>query len=284
VLPDYGIKIEKAPQLRAKRCSGSDSRCVDEACESAAARQVARRFGMAASTVPDTPMFCAMGGRKVPLKVALQPIRKRRAEKTFLQIGIVSHASRSSDSAGWSGRTGRVHGKNSSLVNRFPHNSNCVAAFRPMAVAPGGVKAILRRRNRQILHRGWRPGHTAAVRGRLCKGGWHCHGIAGQNLSLRWPSACLRAAMRLNDRPTFDPRVFLAWVRSVEGRTTAEYDKNQWCSRKGTRHASFISKEAGSKLTVVSHNGKKLVAIWADSFFGEGCLARQLLRMHRPPA
>jgi len=66
--PDYGIKIEKAPQLPGKalfrkRFEGA----VDEACESAAARQVARRFGMAASTVPDTPMFCRRwGGRKVP--------------------------------------------------------------------------------------------------------------------------------------------------------------------------------------------------------------------------
>jgi transposase len=50
--PDCGIKAEKVPQLPSKapfRKRFEDA--VGEACESAAARQVARRFGMPASTV-----------------------------------------------------------------------------------------------------------------------------------------------------------------------------------------------------------------------------------------
>jgi transposase len=50
--PDCGIKIEKVPQLPSKApFSKRFEDAVGEACESAAARQVARRFGMAASTV-----------------------------------------------------------------------------------------------------------------------------------------------------------------------------------------------------------------------------------------
>ena len=50
--PDCGIKIEKVPQLPSKApFSKRFEGAIGEACESAAARQVARRFGMAASTV-----------------------------------------------------------------------------------------------------------------------------------------------------------------------------------------------------------------------------------------
>ena len=50
--PDCGIKIEKVPQLPSKApFSRRFEEAVGEACESAAARQVARRFGLPASTV-----------------------------------------------------------------------------------------------------------------------------------------------------------------------------------------------------------------------------------------
>jgi len=50
--PDCGIKAEKVPQLPSKApFSKRFEDAVGEACESAAARQVARRFGMPASTV-----------------------------------------------------------------------------------------------------------------------------------------------------------------------------------------------------------------------------------------
>ena len=50
--PDCGIKIEKVPQLPSKApFSKRFEDAVGEACESAAARSVARRFGLPASTV-----------------------------------------------------------------------------------------------------------------------------------------------------------------------------------------------------------------------------------------
>ena len=50
--PDCGIKIEKVPQLPSKApFSRRFEDAVGEACESAAARPVARRFGLPASTV-----------------------------------------------------------------------------------------------------------------------------------------------------------------------------------------------------------------------------------------
>jgi transposase len=50
--PDCGIKTEKVPQLPSKApFSKRFEDAIGEACESAAARQVARRFGMPASTV-----------------------------------------------------------------------------------------------------------------------------------------------------------------------------------------------------------------------------------------
>jgi transposase len=50
--PDCGIKIEKVPQLPSKApFSKRFEDAVGEACESAAARQVARRFGSPARTV-----------------------------------------------------------------------------------------------------------------------------------------------------------------------------------------------------------------------------------------
>jgi transposase len=50
--PDCGIKIEKVPQLPSKApFSKRFEDAVGQACESAAARQVALRFGLASSTV-----------------------------------------------------------------------------------------------------------------------------------------------------------------------------------------------------------------------------------------
>ncbi|MBZ5622036.1 MAG: transposase family protein [Acidobacteriia bacterium] len=51
--PDCGIKMEKVPQLPSKApFSKRFEDAVGQACESAAARQVALRFGLPASTVP----------------------------------------------------------------------------------------------------------------------------------------------------------------------------------------------------------------------------------------
>src|ERR1039457_6400235 len=88
--------------------------------------------------------------------------------------------------------------------------------------------------------------------------------------------------MNLNKRPAFDPKVFLALGKIGEGRTTAEYDKNQMVFAQGDpANAIFYLQRGRVKLTVVSHNGKEAVVaiLGPDSFFGEGCLARQTLRM-----
>ena len=50
--PDCGVKVEKVPLLPSKApFSKRFEDAVGQACESAAARQVARRFGLAESTV-----------------------------------------------------------------------------------------------------------------------------------------------------------------------------------------------------------------------------------------
>ena len=50
--PDCGIKVEKVPQLPSKAPFRKRfEAAVGQACESASARQVARQFGLAASTV-----------------------------------------------------------------------------------------------------------------------------------------------------------------------------------------------------------------------------------------
>ena len=86
--------------------------------------------------------------------------------------------------------------------------------------------------------------------------------------------------MKVNGGPTFDPKVFLS--RVGEGRTTAEYDKNQIVFAQGDAANAILYLQKGRvKLTVVSHHGKEAVVaiLGAGDFFGEGCLARQALRM-----
>ena len=88
--------------------------------------------------------------------------------------------------------------------------------------------------------------------------------------------------MRANDKPIFDPKVFLNLSKIGEGRTTAAYDKNQVVFAQGDpANAIFYVQKGKVKLTVVSHNGKEaVVAILGEGdFFGEGCLAHQALRM-----
>jgi CRP-like cAMP-binding protein len=88
--------------------------------------------------------------------------------------------------------------------------------------------------------------------------------------------------MRVNDRPAFDPKVFLGSGKVGEGRTTAGYDKNQVVFAQGDpANAVFYLQKGRVKLTVVSHNGKEAVVaiLGSGDFFGEGCLARQTMRM-----
>src|ERR1700693_4443111 len=90
--------------------------------------------------------------------------------------------------------------------------------------------------------------------------------------------------MKANDKPAFDPKVFLdlGLGKVGEGRTTANYDKNQVVFAQGdTANAIFYLQKGRVKLTVVSHHGKEAVVaiLVPGDFFGEGCLARQSLRM-----
>lgn len=78
----------------------------------------------------------------------------------------------------------------------------------------------------------------------------------------------------------FDPRAFL--VRVSNGRSVASYRRKQVIFAQGDlADAVFYLQKGRVKLTVVSKQGKEAVValLGADEFFGEGCLAGQLLRM-----
>src|SRR5207237_524192 len=66
------------------------------------------------------------------------------------------------------------------------------------------------------------------------------------------------------------------------GRTLAEYRKHRIVYRQGDRADAVFYMQAGkAKVTVVSEQGKEAVVavLGAGDFFGEGCLAGQLLRL-----
>jgi len=81
-------------------------------------------------------------------------------------------------------------------------------------------------------------------------------------------------------RPSFDPKSFLSKVG--EGRTIADYRKNQAIFSQGDRADAVFYIQAGKvKLTVVSAQGKEAVVslLGPEDFFGEACLAGQQRRM-----
>jgi CRP/FNR family cyclic AMP-dependent transcriptional regulator len=78
----------------------------------------------------------------------------------------------------------------------------------------------------------------------------------------------------------FNPETFL--LRVSEGRSVASYRRKQVIFSQGDpAHAVFYIQKGRVKLSVVSKQGKEAVValLGADEFFGEGCLAGQLLRM-----
>jgi CRP/FNR family cyclic AMP-dependent transcriptional regulator len=78
----------------------------------------------------------------------------------------------------------------------------------------------------------------------------------------------------------FDPKVFL--TRIEDGKTTKEYRNRQVVFSQGdAADAVFYIQSGKVKLTVVSTRGKEAVigVLERGSFFGEGCLAAQSLRM-----
>lgn len=78
----------------------------------------------------------------------------------------------------------------------------------------------------------------------------------------------------------FDPHVFL--TKLMAGKTFQEYQRDESVFSQGdTADAVFYIQSGKVKLTVVSKSGKEaVVAILTEaSFFGEGCLAGQAVRM-----
>jgi CRP-like cAMP-binding protein len=87
--------------------------------------------------------------------------------------------------------------------------------------------------------------------------------------------------MKTKIQPPFDPKVFLAKIGA--GRSLADYEKNQKVFSQGdSADAVFYIQRGQVKLTVVSRQGKEaVIAILGgdNPFFGEGCLAGQLVRL-----
>src|ERR1035441_2115974 len=89
-----------------------------------------------------------------------------------------------------------------------------------------------------------------------------------------------RAPVKTKPRALFDPKVFLAKIG--EGRSLADYQKKQKVFSQGDpAEAVFYLQKGRIKLTVVSKQGKEAVIaiLGPGEFFGEGCLAGQLVRM-----
>ena len=86
--------------------------------------------------------------------------------------------------------------------------------------------------------------------------------------------------LKPSTKPDFDPKIFLAGTD--KGRTLANHAKNHQIFSQGDPADSIFYIQKGRiKLTVVSKQGKEAVVaiLGASDFFGEGCLAGQLLRM-----
>ena len=86
--------------------------------------------------------------------------------------------------------------------------------------------------------------------------------------------------MNRKAKPAFDPKALLATV--APERTTRDYRKSQTIFSQGDRaDAVFLVERGKVKLTVVSGQGKQAVIalLGPGSFFGEGCLAGQPIRM-----
>src|SRR4029453_6354963 len=89
-----------------------------------------------------------------------------------------------------------------------------------------------------------------------------------------------REIMQENTALAFDPKTFL--TRIENGKTTRAYRNKQVVFSQGDAADAVFFIESGKvKLTVVSTRGKEAVigVLEQGSFFGEGCLAGQPLRM-----
>ncbi len=90
----------------------------------------------------------------------------------------------------------------------------------------------------------------------------------------------MKQSMKANVRPPFDPKLFLAKVGA--GRSLRRYQKDKKVFSQGDlADAMFYIQKGRVKITVLSHQGKEAVVaiLGVGDFFGEGCLAGQLIRM-----
>src|SRR6202020_3522920 len=86
--------------------------------------------------------------------------------------------------------------------------------------------------------------------------------------------------MKRKAKLPFDPKVFLAKVNG--GQRVSDYRKDQTVFRQGEpADAVFYIESGKAKKTVVSEQGKEAVVALLDAgdFFGEGCLAGEMLRL-----
>jgi len=86
--------------------------------------------------------------------------------------------------------------------------------------------------------------------------------------------------MKTKKRPAFDPIMFLA--KAGDGKTITEYRKHQTIFAQGdAADAIFYLQQGKVTLKVVSKQGKEAVIaiLGPGDFFGEGCLAGQIVRM-----
>ena len=86
--------------------------------------------------------------------------------------------------------------------------------------------------------------------------------------------------MAIKRQPKFTPKSFLAKVG--EGRSIDRFGKDQIVFSQGDpADAVFYIQRGKAKVTVVSEQGKEAVTavLSPDEFFGEGCLAGQVLRI-----
>jgi CRP/FNR family cyclic AMP-dependent transcriptional regulator len=86
--------------------------------------------------------------------------------------------------------------------------------------------------------------------------------------------------MAIKQRPSFDPKSFLAKVG--EGRSIGNYRKDQIVFSQGDPADSvFFIQKGKVKVTVVSEQGKEAVVaiLGANDFFGEACLVGQARRI-----
>ena len=88
------------------------------------------------------------------------------------------------------------------------------------------------------------------------------------------------ADLETEEKLPFDPKAFLA--RANGARSISQYPINQVVFSQGEPADSvFYIQDGKVKLTVISEQGKEAVVaiLGTDQFFGEGCLAGQLVRM-----